>query len=157
MKKSFLLSIGAGIVGFIAGICVKKESKSENTASGNDKYMLYFSLLDRWMKLKERGKTLEGYFIKHGYHKIGIYGIAHLGNHLIAELSNSEIEVAYGIDRRADLIYAGIPVWGLDDEWDCVDAIIVTPIYDYASIKKEIEKRGGYKVISLEEVVHESM
>ncbi len=157
MKRNFLMTIGMGIVGFLAGFLVKKGDKSGRTELSNDKYMLYFSVLDKWMRLRENGDTVERYFLNHGYHRIGIYGVAQLGNHLIAELSKSEVEVVYGIDRRAELLYAGIPVYGLEDDWEQVDAIVVTPIYDYSNIKKQLEKKGNYRVISLESIILESI
>lgn len=157
VKKNLLMTMGAGIAGFLAGIFIGKKEEKEPVELQNDKYRLYFSVLEQWMKLRECGGSTERYFLEHGYHRIGIYGIAHLGNHLIAELKKSEIEVVYGIDRRADLLYAEVPVYGMDDEWERTDAIIVTPVYDYSNIKKELDKKGNYTVISLEEVVSEAI
>lgn len=156
MKKSILISIGIGVAGFVTGAFVKKEGKGKVNESSNDKFKKFFSVLDLWLKLRDNGETVAGYFQKHGYKRIAVYGVARLASHLTAELKDSEIEVVYGIDRRADFLYAAFPIYGLEDVWEPVDVIVVTPVYDYENIKKELEQKGNYNVVSLEEVIRES-
>lgn len=156
MKKSVLISVGIGVAGFVTGTFVKKEGKGKANESSNDKFKKFFSVLDLWMKLRDNGGTVVNYFQNRGYKRIAVYGIAHLASHLTAELKGSEIEVVYGIDRRADFLYAAFPIYRLEDVWEPVDVIVVTPVYDYKNIKKELEQKGNYNVISLEEVIRES-
>lgn len=156
MKKSVLISIGIGVAGFVTGTFVKKEGKGKTKKSSGDKYEKFFSVLDLWMKLRDNRETVVDYFQKHGYKRIAVYGVARLASHLTAELKGSEIEIVYGIDRRSDFLYAAFPIYGLEDVWEPVDVIVVTPVHDYETIKKELEQKGNYNVISLEEVIRES-
>jgi len=52
--------------------------------------------------------------------------MSYAGETLIAELKGTEIEIAYGIDRNADNIYADMDVVSVDDVLEPVDAVVVT-------------------------------
>ncbi len=115
----------------------------------------YFNLLNRWMLLKDRGKSFDAFFQENGYKKIAIYGIGHFGKHLFSELKNSNIEIVYFIDNRVKYWNTNIPIITSTDAFDEVDAIIVTPIEEFINIKNELGKKVTYPIISLEEVLWE--
>ena len=114
-----------------------------------------FDLLNRWMYLKESKKSLKEFFLKNNYKKIGIYGLGHLGRHLLEELYDTEIKVDYFIDRRGGLSEYDIPVIKPDDELYEVDAIIVSATFEYKEIKNILKTRIKCPIISLKEVILE--
>ena len=76
------------------------------------------------------------------------------GCKLYEELKNSNIVVKYVIDKR--MIETDIEVVTIDDDFKEVDIIIVTAIYEYNEIVKELKKKTKSPVISLEQVVYEA-
>ena len=105
--------------------------------------------------IKNEGKSLTKYFENNGFKKIAIYGMGELGNRLLEELKDSDIEIAYAIDRKAEKIYSDLKVVAVEEELTPVDAIIVTPIFMYDEIEELLMDKVNYPIISLEDVVFE--
>lgn len=114
----------------------------------------YYSVINRWMYL--RNKNIEKFLLNNKYIRIAIYGVGDLGKHLFIDLRNSEISVEYFIDRSVEGYLSEIIVKSPDDELSGVDAIIVTPIMEYAGIKKELGRKVDCPIISLKEIINEA-
>ena len=110
-------------------------------------------MLNNWMTLKQSGKKLEEYFIKEKIGKIAIYGMGELGNRLYEELKGTDIEVLYAIDNTPGYTYSDINVFSIEEPLEQVDAIVVTPIFDFINISQKIEEVLSVRVISLEDVI----
>lgn len=120
-----------------------------------DKYYLYFLMANQWIKLKQSGAAIEDYFTKNGYEKIAIYGMAQLGETLYQELAQTSVEVPYAIDAspgRSFVHYCDI--LSPEEELPDVDAVIVTPIPYFKSIKRKLSKKLACPIISLEDVLY---
>ncbi len=128
----------------------------ENLLVKNARYESYWRVLDAWMNLKEEGVFLQDYFINRHIHSIAIYGIGMLGKHLLKELENGSIQIAYAIDRRTD-IHLTIPVYNPDDKLPPVDAIIITATYAFSEICSQLKEKGYERIVSLEEIIMEMM
>ena len=76
-----------------------------------------------------------------------------MGNHLIAELWEGKVEIAYAIDQRADFIDVPIKVYRPDEMIPFVDAIVVTVLFNVEEIKEKIEKNLNCKIIFLENMI----
>lgn len=142
---------GAGV------FCQNIKNRKKIADVSTDKFADYFNILDKWMCLKEEGKSVEPYFIRRGYKKIAIYGMGKMGKHLMAELENSSIEVVYGIDRRAEFLYTGIPILDFAEEWQSVDAIVITVTIDYENISKQLQKKINCPAVNLRDVIFDTM
>ena len=156
MKKSVIFSIVSAIVGAMFGavtVGIKSEEKKEKQNKRIDKFYGYFHLVNQWLVLKNEGKSLTVFFEKKGYKKIALYGMGELGNRVLEELKDSDIEIAYAIDKKSDYIYTDLTIKSLDDTLEQVDAIIVTPIFAYDEIEELLLERVDYPIISLEDVV----
>jgi hypothetical protein len=154
--KKVIVGIVSFTVGSIVGYgllskFVKKSA--DNLEKKVDKFKTYYSMQNQWLQLKQEGKSLEGYFLEKGYHSIAIYGMGEMGNHLYEELKNTQIKVAYGIDKNASGTYAEIDIFSLEDNLEKVDAIVVTAVFDFCKIEEEIREQFDCPIISLEEVV----
>ena len=161
MKKgtiSFLSTVfGAAIGAASAGIAVTKNSGKEISKYMElaNKHLAIMKLYDQWLKTKQEGKCLSEYLTKEGIHSVAIYGMSFVGERLYDELSDSDIEVKYAIDKNAEHIYSEIELVKPDDELEPVDAIIVTAVFYYDEIAKLLEEKTDMKVLSLEDLLND--
>lgn len=120
------------------------------------RYQGYWQVLHHWLSLKEKEIKLENVLLAMGAHRIAIYGIGMLGLHLVEELKNSRIEIAYGIDQRAFEIQMDFPVYKSAEQTETVDMIIVTAVHEFASIRASLSRQYEGKILSLAEIVEEA-
>ena len=157
MKKA-VISILSAFAGAAFGACaVGKVSgiKFHKTKSMSDKHLALFLMMNQWVKVKQEGKNLVSYFEKNGYRKIAIYGMSYAGETLADELKGSGITVAYGIDKRADSIYADVNIMSLDDKLESVDAVVVTAVTFFEEIEEQLLEKVDCPIISLEDILYE--
>lgn len=124
------------------------------------KYADMIAVYDYWLYLEKRKQSVAGFLREHGYSKIGIYGMAGIGNRLYDFLSDSDIETIFAIDRRAKTFTCSIPVFCLEDTqvegyMKQADAIIVTAETAFDAIKAEIEKKYVIPVLSFKSILLE--
>ena len=154
LEKKTLLTVGSAAAVMSACICqgvkqIRKYKKEE------EKYYSYFLLLTIWVKARAEGNCLEEYFRKRGIKNIGIYGMAELGQTLYKELTNSDINVLYGIDQNPGaLVFHDFPVYSMADEIPEADLIVVTPFVYFHDIYRELKKKVNIPVVSLREIVY---
>ncbi|MCI9006841.1 MAG: hypothetical protein HFI13_01865 [Lachnospiraceae bacterium] len=149
LSTMFGTVIGAGTVGRIAGKSIKEAREL------SEKHLALFLMMDRWVEVKQKGKNIASYFEKNGYKEIAIYGMSYAGKRLLFELKGSGIIVKYGIDQKADEIYADIDILKVDDEPPSVDAIVVTPVFFFDEIEEKLSDFVSCPVISLEDVLYD--
>lgn len=118
-----------------------------------DKFKSYYDVLNEWMKLKQEGKKIETFLSENHYQRIAIYGMGELGNRLYEELQESEIQVCFAIDQYGDLRYSELDVYDLNEDFPHVDAIIVTPVFDYPHIESILREKTTSDIISLKDVI----
>ena len=120
----------------------------------------YDEITRLWTVHRMNNKSVESYFANNNLSVIAIYGCGTMGELLYNEIKNSDIKVKCFIDKSADN-YA----YGFDDvelikpeqisEMSEVDAVIVTPVHAFSSIRQTIiEQEYAGKIISLEEVIN---
>jgi hypothetical protein len=157
MKKGMVAVISA-VLGAIAGSVGQGYIKNKQIDERNkkvDKFKSYYNMLNQWLVIKQGGKSLAEYFIDNDIKTIAIYGMGEMGNRLLDELKDSEVEVKYGIDKQADYTYADIDVVSPDEELDDVDAVVITAIFAFDEISEELGRNVSCPIISLEDVVYE--
>ena len=157
MKKGTILVLsmlggvvtGAGTVGKI------QRNKIEKVKSMSEKHLELFLMMNQWVKIKQENKKLTSYFEKKGFKKIAIYGMSYVGETLVDELKNSNITVLYGIDQKADSIYADVDIVFIEDELQEVDAIVVTAITFFDEIEEKLSGKVDCPIISLDDILYE--
>ena len=155
MKKSVILSV---LLGVIIGMTVTKKVDRKDTKRLKDlsnKHLSLFLMMNQWVKVKQEGKSLDAYFEGKGIKKIAIYGMSYAGETLLAELRESSVEVAYGIDKKSNSLYADIDIISMDNEMDEVDAVVVTAITFFDEIEEKLQQKINCPIISLEEILYE--
>ncbi len=158
MKKGTLsiLMTAVGAVGGALAVNKKKEEKirEEHTiVMKNDAIIRLFS---QWMSMKQKGITLEKYFVQNNYKKIAIYGMSYVGECLYRELADSEIEVVYGIDKRAESVGSDLKVYTPDEQLEEVDAVVVSAIYFFDDIERDLSEKFDCPIISMEDVLSDA-
>ncbi len=157
MKKP-VISILSALTGAAFGAGVVSKLSGDKTKKAWDyagKHLELFKMMSQWVKVKQEGKNLADYFEKNGYKKIAVYGMSYAGETFLGEFKDSGVTVAYGIDKNADSIYAGVDVVTMDDELAEVDAIVVTAITFFDEIEEQLLERVDCPIISLEDILYE--
>lgn len=157
MKKGVIgaLSLLAGAAGGAIGVGKVTGAKVNDRQKLADKHLALYLMMNQWVKVKQEGKNLASYFEQNGYKRIAIYGMSYAGETLIEELQGSDIQVAYGIDRNADTLYADIDIVTLEDSLGEVDAIVVTAITFFDEIEEKLSEKVDCPIISLEDILYE--
>lgn len=156
MKKA-LAGIAGGMVGAViaaAGIKKMNDKVIREKEDSKQRYKKYYDVLNYWMESGQRGKSIAACLLERNYRKVVIYGMGEMGNRLYEQLRETDIEVLYAIDKKPVSRYAELNVVGVAMETSDVDAVIVTPIYDFDKIKGDLEGSFGCEILSLEEVIY---
>lgn len=130
------------------------ENKIEKIMKISNRRSRYIQILDRWLSLKEQGKSVALYLQEQRIESIAIYGMGMLGMHLIKELEDSSIVIKYGIDKLASAINVDLKMYTLNDTLEKVDVVIVTVFYAYDIIADSLHKMR-LSTLSLEDVILE--
>lgn len=154
MKKvvGFILSLLLGMGVGAAIITVKKDKAIEAEKKKTDKFKTYYNMLNQWLILNYGNKRIEKYFQDNNYRTIAIYGLGEMGNRLYEDLKSTTIEVQYGIDENSNK-FAELKIVSPEDEFEKVDAIIVSAIFAFEDIKNKLEQKTNIPIISLEEII----
>lgn len=140
---------GAGAAGRRAGKAAAKAKEM------SDKHLALYLMMNQWVKVKQEGKNLAEYFERNGYRRIAVYGMSYAGETLTEELEGTGIEVAYGIDQRAESLYLDLEVSTMEGELKEVDAVVVTAVTFYEEIAEQLGERLACPVLSLEDILYE--
>lgn len=158
MRKQIIF---IGLSGLAIGIGVWLKVKNLNnkineTTELAEKNRVQFILVNQWLKLRQRDGSICSYLSENGYKKIAIYGMGYIGERLLCELENSDVKIAYGIDKRADGITSSIAIYSLNENLPKVDAVIVSEPFYFGEVEYLLKEKLACPVLSLEEIVYES-
>ena len=157
MKKGFI-GIGSWLLGIsIGAVGVEKISKAKisKIKQLSDKHLKLFLMMNQWVRVRQEGKEISSYFVRNSYKRIAVYGMSYAGETLLEELKKTEIEVVYGIDQKADGIFADIKLVTMEEPLDNVDAVVVTAITFLDEIEEKLRKKIHCPIISLEDILYE--
>ena len=160
MKKSMIsvLSAGVGAAGGIFGgmaLAKKKNKEEQKWKELAEKHLALMLLFNQWMMTKQEGKNIEDFLDKQKVKSIAIYGMSYVGERLLDELKDSQIEVKYAIDRNVNGIFADVDVFSPDEALPEVDAIIVTPIFYFDEIEAMLEEKTKAQILSIEDILYD--
>lgn len=123
-----------------------------------ERYKSYYLMYNKWVSNLHYKKYLGDYISKNNYKSISIYGIGEVAIRLYEEIKGYEVIIECFIVKSKDTVdfIDGIPVIELDNISNIKsELILVTPIYDFENIKKDLL---NYKIctniISLEQIVN---
>lgn len=119
------------------------------------KFYRYFQLVNRWLYLKNSNINIERFFLDNNYKKIAIYGMGELGSRLYEELKNTNIAIKFGIDKYSGSLNTGLDVLSINDKWEDVDVIVITPFLEYEEIEKQLKTKTKLDIISIEDIIYD--
>lgn len=158
MKKGGVAVLST-LIGAVAGAAAveKVRGKTINQKTEKvDKFKGYYNMLNQWLVIKQEGKSLEKYFTDNGYKTIAIYGMGEMGNRLYDELKGTSVTVKYAVDKNAASTYSELDVIDPEDDYEEVDAIVVSAIFAFDEIEEMLSDKVDFPVVSLEDVVYEA-
>ena len=117
------------------------------------KFSYMFNVMNQWMQALHAGKNMERYLIDSGYEKIAIYGICNIGERLFEHLAETNITIAYAIDKNRELSNCDINVYKPTDVLPPVDLVVVTTALYFYEIKRQLQEKVKCPIISIEELV----
>lgn len=126
----------------------------EGLSKLREKEYLILQTQSKWLQLKQQGVDLGELLVERGYKSVAIYGYGHLGKLLYRELrfSSSVCLVSCVIDKfLGSSEDVEVPIVSPGEFRQDADAVIVTAIYDFESIKQEYEKDIVF--VSLQDVI----
>ncbi len=101
-------------------------------------------------------KRVSEYLLSHSCYKVAVYGIGDMGLQLIRELKDSSVKIVCAIDKSKRSFCENIPIVTLEDSvLNDVDVLIVTAIFDYEEIRKNVSSSISCKIISLEDIINQ--
>lgn len=159
MKKIAVAGLGilagmaaGGIPALLTGS--KKIGKYKELDRKNN---IILGLYGKWMDIRNEGKTVADYLKENGYRSVAIYGMHYIGENLLEELRDHQIEVKYAIDRNADNITSDVDVFHPEDDLPDADAVIVTAFYYFDEIQDRLQGRVSCPVLSFEDIIYEML
>lgn len=156
--KKVMLALIAFLTGGASGFYASREMNKKLITKKDEKiekFKSYYEMLNEWFYLKQRGKTIVEYFEKKGIKKIAIYGMGEMGNRLYDELDGTSVEVAYAIDRNTSSSYRNLKMCNLEEQLETVDAVVVTAVFAFDEIEKELSQKVDFTIVSLKDVIFE--
>lgn len=115
-----------------------------------NKSNVIMSVLNQMLILSEKGKNLSDYLHKNRVTSVAIYGMGIIGQRVFANISASDVEVKYVIDRNEKISMGDTPVCKPDDKLENVDMVIVTTVQAFRDIKEHLERNN----CALGKIVH---
>jgi len=120
----------------------------------SDKHLMLFLLMNEWVKVKQKNRSVAKCLIERDIRRVAIYGMSYCGQRLCDELDDSDVEIVGCLDQKNGGVYLGHRITAADKIPENVDAIIVTPIFYFDEIRKKLEEKTASQIISLEEIIY---
>lgn len=135
---------------FILRACIQKCNDYEIQ-------MIQLKRMNQLYSLWERGKggekQFENFFCKYNIESVAIYGMGKAGKILYDELKKTSVEVRYAIDKKSDRKYKDLQIVSPQSDLPEVDLVIITVIYEYNAIARELRKKMNCLLLSLEQIL----
>lgn len=148
--------VGWLLAGGFAGIFADRVSIYKTMKTKNDdieKTKANMLILEEWLAMYRSGRRVADALDERGIRTVAIYGMGILGGHLYQELKISEISVKYIIDRNPKRGVYNAEVCSPEAKIKNVDAVIVTPVYQFEEIERKIHQVNDVRVVSLRELL----
>lgn len=155
MKKSSIVYI---IILFFAIVSnYKKEREIVRCRKEADKTLHERKVFEQWLFAKQDNRYISDYFHKKGINTIAIYGMGDMGERLLDEMKNEDVEVEYAIDQKGNRICSDIEIVSQPDTsmLKKVDAIVVTPVHYFEDVRERLSAKTDIPIFSLEEILYE--
>lgn len=118
-----------------------------------EKFREMFFVLNKMAVCKEAGYLVGKYLQSQGIRRVCIYGDGYIGKRLAGELKECNIKTAFFIDRNAHYLTEEIPVYRLEEAPKEVDAVIISLVQNYDSVRNELRTKYKTKIYAIREII----
>ena len=117
-----------------------------------EKHLLYAEMEELFRSAEAKKDVLNDYFVAKQCRRVAVYGYGVFGKKLVDLLKITCVEIPYVIDQNAETINVeNLTIRTLQEELEAVDLIIVTTVWIYDSIRKELRKKVPCEIISMKQ------
>ncbi len=135
-----------------------RESKAKLKIMTKEKirFISYYELLTHLILLSDPEIQLKNYCNSHDWNRIAIYGYGPLGMIVERLVKEAGLELVIIFDRYAAKYNSDIPIKYPDQMTEeCpFDVVLVTPIFDFAAIQRDLSCRTDKPIVNIEEIVY---
>lgn len=114
---------------------------------------IMYEFMNQWLLLKQRGADFSSFFTDKGIRTIAVYGIHYMGERLYDELRDSKVKIIYAVDRNYKEAQWEIPVFHPDTVLPAVDAVVITPVFDFLEIRDKLSEKLNCPMFFIEDVL----
>lgn len=136
---------------YFSRFCENIMEKVQESAKRNS---YNFKCACKWLNSSRSKTSVAEWLNKRNIHEVAIYGMGDLGNHLLKELVETGTSVKYVIDRNTNRDVGTYHCYSNTDKLPKVQAIIVTPVYEFKTIAETLDIENTTEVISLENIIN---
>lgn len=160
MKKKVTWLAAIAVIITVVRMLYKSYKAKWDAIHDKDQIMRYNKVLSEWVKNEITSKSLEKYFTRRKLNRIAVYGVGEFGGIFYGAIKNTELEIAYFIDKAMGGNGAeidGIPIYNLSnvEKMTSVDAIVITSVFYGEEIKQDLAsvEVPAKKILSLEKII----
>lgn len=151
-KSIFFMIVGALIaIAYFSRFCEKIMEKVQESASRNN---YNFKCACSWLNASKSKTAISEWLKNQHIQEVAIYGMGNLGKHLLDELEKTDICVKYLVDRNTKKDTGKYVCYSNVEKLPKVQAIIVTPAYEFKTIAESLEVEDTTEIISLENIIN---
>lgn len=151
-RRLFWGSVGLVIaIKFFSRYCEKMMKNVQDSAKRNAQN---FKCASSWLTISDSRGAVAKWLREQRISEIAIYGMGYLGEHLLKELENTDINIKYVIDRNPEKVQGKYRCCSPEEELPEVQTIIITPVYDFESIKESLKITGHSDLIPLDKILN---
>lgn len=116
----------------------------------SDKHLEMFLVMDSWIECMQKNKNIESYLKKCDISNIIIYGMGYIGKRLYKDIKSKQFNIIC-CDNN-EIVCSN---YNIKDEGELdPQIIIVTAIYNFFDIKKELDLRYSCVIISFDDLIN---
>lgn len=134
----------------------KELSRIQSLFIQQKKSRFLYETMNQWLILKQRQVDISSFFVQQGFFKIAIYGMHYIGQRLYDELRGSSVKVEYVIDKRNISNIDGLRMYDPKSNLVMVDAVVITPVFDFIEIRERLLQKLCCPMFSVEEILFSS-
>lgn len=158
MKKTYILKKIMCCISFIlsVGYLLKyyKNRMDKLNSKNIDFHRMYMMTL-QWAHNEHAGIEIAKWLADHNYNKVAIYGMNEIGIELVDMLKNSDINVAFGVDKSTKKTVEGLDICKPYEISEEVDLIIVAAFNYFDEIVDEISEIYRDKLMPIDEIIYQ--
>ena len=111
-----------------------------------------FWIMNKWLCIRNRNVYIADHPGLKG-RAVAVYGLGNFGKRLIEDMELKNVRPVFGVDKNAASLFAEFDIYDGSERLPFADVMVVTPTYEFASIKESVERVFDGEIISLETIV----